>query len=137
MGAEWPDGCLHSATMFIGQAWRVLANIMPSRIFSFHCLSRTGVAFTQAVSRIVLGTGQLGNTRKGMTRLCPLGAYGLLEDRRGAMNNSEFMGALDLGGRIKPSCNILSSLHIKTFYKGDGELARKLTPMILALRRLR
>lgn len=49
----------------------------------------------------MLDAEQLGSTRKGMTRHCPLGAYGLLEDRKGAIKNSEFMGALGLGSRIK------------------------------------
>lgn len=39
-------------------------------------LSRTGAAFTQAVPRTVLGTGQVGSTRKGMTRHCLRRAYG-------------------------------------------------------------
>lgn len=67
-------------------------------------LRRTGAAFSQAVSRIVLGTGQVGSTRNGMTRHCPLqgwGAYGVLEDRKSAVQPSAFMGTPDLGGRIK------------------------------------
>lgn len=91
--------------MFIWKAyssWCVSCQVEYSGFTEY--LRRTGAAFSQAVSRIVLGTGQVGSTRNGMTRHCPLqglGAYGVFEDRKSAVKHSEFMGAPDLGSRIK------------------------------------
>lgn len=67
---------------------------------------------------------------------------GLLEDRKHTGNNSsEFNGSSRSRWqnqvRLLWGCNILSSLHIKTFYKEDREPAWKLIPMILALGRRR